>query len=76
MVDIFLDASCLSIYPPPSIDPEGDSCFTIYQISWIEVKKVTFCKLKTSLSRNFVHNLQAFGGFCLVHVYNFLANSA
>ena len=76
MVEIYHDASSLSIYPPPSIDPEGDSCFSIYQISWIEVKKVTFCKLKTSLSRNFVHNLQAFGGFCLVHVYNFLANSA
>ena len=41
-------------------DPErgrggGVSCFSIYQISWIKMKKVTFCKLKTSLSRNFVY---------------------
>ena len=32
--------------------PWGDSCFSIYQISWIKLKKVTFCKLKTPLSRN------------------------
>ena len=76
MVDIYLYALRLSIYPPPSADPEGDSCFSIHQISWIKVKKVTFGKLKTSLSRNFVYNVQAFRGFCLVHVYNFLANSA
>ena len=33
------------------------------------MKKVTFCKLKTSLSRNFVYNLEteAFQGFCQVH---------
>ena len=38
-------------------DPEVDSCFSIYQISWIKMKKkVTFCKFKTSLSRNFVYN--------------------
>ena len=24
--------------------------FSIYQISWIKIKKVTFCKLKTSIS--------------------------
>ena len=56
--------------------PEGDSCFSIYQISWIKMKKVTFCKLKTSLSRNFVYNLQTFRGFCQVHFYDFVANSA
>ena len=27
------------------------------------MKKVTFCKLKTSLSRNYVYNLQHFGDF-------------
>ena len=47
-------------------DPEGDSCFSIYQISWIKLKKVTFCKLKTSPSRNFVYSLKTFG-FCHVH---------
>ena len=48
-------------------DPEGDSCFSIYQISWIKLKKVTFCKLYTSLGRNFVYNLQTFRRFCQVH---------
>ena len=48
-------------------DPEGDSCFSIYQISWIKLKKATFGKLKTSLSRNFVYNLQTFRRFCQVH---------
>ena len=46
------------------IDPEGDSCFSIYQISLIKKEKVTFCKLKMSLGRNFVNNLQT---FCRVH---------
>ena len=31
------------------------------------MKKVTFCKLKTSLSRNFIYNLQTFRGLCQVH---------
>ena len=56
--------------------PEGDSCFSIYQISWIKMKKVTFCKLKTSLSRNFVYNLQTFRRFCQVIFTTFVANSA
>ena len=56
--------------------PERDSCFGIYQISWIKMKQVTFCKLETSLCRNFVYNLQTFGGFCQVHFYDFVANSA
>ena len=42
-------------------DPEGDSCFSIYQISWIKMTKIIFCKLKTSLSRYFFYNLQTFG---------------
>ena len=49
-------------------DPEGDSCLSIYQISWIKMKKVTFCKLKTSLTRNFLYNLQIFRGFFRVHL--------
>ena len=36
----------------------------------------TFCKLKTSLSRNFVYNLQLFRGFCQEHFYRLVANSA
>ena len=50
-------------------DPEGDSCFRIYQISWIKMKIVTICKLKTSFRRNFVYNFQ-------VQFYDFVANSA
>ena len=42
-------------------DLEGDSCFSVYQISWE----------KMSLSRNFVYNLQTFQGFCQVHFYYF-----
>ena len=30
-------------------DLEGDSCFSVYQISWKKMKKVTFCKLKCHL---------------------------
>ena len=48
------------IYLALFTDPEGDSCFSIYQISWIKMKKVTFWKLKTSLSRNLIYNLQTF----------------
>ena len=64
------------IYLALFTDPEGDSCFSIYQISWIKLKKVIFCKLKTSLSRNFVYNLQTFRGFCQVIFTTFAANSA
>ena len=53
----------LGIFLALFTDPEGDSCFCIYQISWIKMKKVTFCTLKTSLSTNFVYNLQTFRGF-------------
>ena len=73
---IHRDAKRRGMYLALFTDPEGDSCFSIYQISWIKMKKVTFCKLKTSLSRNFVYNLQTFRGFCQVHFYDFVANSA
>ena len=36
MVDIYRDAKRRSIYPPLFTDPEGDSCFSIYQIRWIK----------------------------------------
>ena len=34
------------IYLALFTDPEGDSCFSIYQISWIKMKKVAFRKRK------------------------------
>ena len=36
MVDIYPDAKRRGIYPPLFTDPEGDSCFSIYQIRWIK----------------------------------------
>ena len=40
MVDIYLDARRRSKYPPLFTGPEGDSCFSIYQIRWM--KKLFF----------------------------------
>ena len=70
---IYQGAKPQGIYLALLTDPEGDSCFSVYQISWI---KITLCKLKTSLSRNFIYNLQNFRGFCRVLFYDFVENSA
>ena len=35
MVDTYRDAKRRGIYPPLFTDPEGDSCFSIYQIRWM-----------------------------------------
>ena len=51
-------AKIRGIYLVLFTEPERDSCFSIYQISWIKIKQVTFRLLKTSLCRNFVYNLQ------------------
>ena len=52
----YRDAKCRGIYLALWTDPEGDSCLSIYQISWIKMKKSNFLQLKTSLGRNFVYN--------------------
>ena len=36
VVDIYRDAKHRGIYPPLFTDPEGSSCFSIYQIRWIK----------------------------------------
>ena len=36
VVGIYWDAKCRGIYPLLFTDPEGDSCFSIYQIRWIK----------------------------------------
>ena len=36
MVDIYRDAKRRGIHPPLFTDYEGDSCFSIYQIRWIQ----------------------------------------
>ena len=78
MVDMYMHRDVnrrgVLIYLVLFTDPEGDSCFSIYQISWIKIKKETFCKLQMSPGRNFVNNLQT---FCQVHFpIIFVANSA
>ena len=75
-VGIYRDANRRDIYLAPFTDPEGDTCVSVYQISWMKTKKITFCKLKKSLSRNFVYNLQNFRCFCQVYFYDFFANLA
>ena len=42
MVDIERDAKRRGIYLALFTNPEGDSCFSIFQISWLKMKKVTF----------------------------------
>ena len=49
MVDIYRDAMRRGIYPLLFTDPEGDSCFSIYQIRWIKknapsISSKTFAK--------------------------------
>ena len=44
-------------------DPNGDSCFSVYQIIWINMKKKTFYKLKTSIIMNFCTIYKHFGDF-------------
>ena len=76
-VAIYRDAKYRGIYLALLTDPEGDNCFSIYQIGWIKKwKKVPFCKLKMSLNRKFFYNLQTFWEFFQVHFYDFVANSA
>ena len=41
-MDIYRDARRRGIYPPLFTDPEGDSCFSIYQIRWIRKRSFNF----------------------------------
>ena len=84
MVDIYLDASRLGILLALLTDPEGDSCFSIYQISWIKMKKVTFRKKKRHLVGTLFTIYKHFGDFvkCIFtillqiqHENNFLPTS-
>ena len=47
----YLDASRLGIYPPLFTDPEGDSCFSIYQIRWIKKNASSISSSKTFAKR-------------------------
>ena len=50
VVDIYQDVKRRGIYQLLFTDPEGDSCFSIYQIRWIKKTLLQFLLLK--LSRN------------------------
>ena len=41
-MDIYRDAKRRGIYPPLFTDPEGNSCFSIYQIRWIKKRFFNF----------------------------------
>ena len=49
------EVNSYGIYPALFTDPEGDSCFSIYRISWLKMKQVTFvvllfsCKLSMKI---------------------------
>ena len=65
----YRDVKRRGIYLSLFTDPEGDSCFSIYQISLIKMKKRHF-------TRNFADNLQTFLGYHHGHFYDFVANSS
>ena len=53
-------------------DPEGDSCFTIYQISWIKLKKELFVnKRRHSVRVCLRFNWQCFGDHFLLFCCKF-----
>ena len=47
MVGIYQDTKRRGIYPPLGTEPEGYSCFSTYQISWIKINKKEIFVLKT-----------------------------
>ena len=53
-------------------DPEGDSCFTIYQISWIKLKKELFVNKRRHFFRVCLRfNWQCFGDHFLLFCCKF-----
>ena len=47
VVGIYRDTKRRGIYPPLWTEPEGYSCFSTYQISWIKINKKEIFVLKT-----------------------------
>ena len=47
MLDIYRDAKRQGICPLLFTDPEGDSCFSIYQIRWIKKNASSICSSET-----------------------------
>ena len=76
-VGIYRDSKRRGIYLALSTDPEGDSCFSIYQISWIKMKKSNFfVNLKRHLEESFFLQFTNISGIFQVRFYDFVANSA
>ena len=51
MVDIYRDTKRRGIYPLLFTDPDGDSCFSVYQIRWIKKKTSSISSSKTFAKR-------------------------
>ena len=47
VVGVYRDTKRRGIYPPLWTEPEGYSCFSTYQISWIKISKKEIFVLKT-----------------------------
>ena len=58
VVDTYRDAKRRGIYPLLFTDPEGDSCFSIYQIRWIKKRFFNF------FFWNFRETMQIFLSIC------------
>ena len=67
---IYRDAEHRGIYLALFTDPEGDSSFS-NQISWIKIKRVTFCKLKCLLVGTLFTIYKHFGDFvkCIFTIF-------
>ena len=63
----YRDVKRRGIYLALFTDLDGDSCFSIYQISWIKIRKVTFVQKR----RHLVKSLITFQ----LTIYDFVANS-
>ena len=61
-MDIYRDVKCQGIYPRLFTDPEGDSCFSIYQIRWI--KNATSLMAIISSSETFAKQCVIFLSIC------------
>ena len=75
MVELQVDAEGRGIYLSLFTNLEG-IVVLVFTNQLDKNEKSDFCKLKPSVNRNFVYNLQTFLGFCQVHFYDFVANSA
>ena len=60
-----------AIYLALSTNPEGDNCFSIYQISWRKIKKELFVKKDVTLLQFVFVSIDSVSGIIF---YDFVAN--